>query len=456
MPPRLRIQTDFDESIVIHPERLQPGCEKEYAPRLAVPPKAAKAVMQLEPYSVHPIEQLPYELFSHIFEVSGHRDWKDSLRISWVSRKWRNIIFTTPDAWSCLRFYNWTSPQAITHVLNLSAQRPLHITVGEFSFKQFTNAMHRIQSLSSLIQPRSTGKPVFPMLQRLAIRTGSSTLGDINSLSFPSLRHLECLSFMTLPGDAFDPPHRFPALQVLRFSLGKDPGWLHLLRSCQDTLVSLSISPSHIKPQSSKHKHAFPRLRCLQIQDFESITWPFDLTTPQLETYIEHQCSGPVFHHLDLKTVLQIRIDRSVEHLQDVPSLRILQLRTATCLNLMHGIYKNKHWCPQLALVEQESYPPLSEVALQKIERMNDDSNRTTTFTLRRLEPLPGEISEVRPIRLPRTRTDVSSILAAEVVYDVSIILYQTLGLQSDCSVLCWALGKQANDTYPRLRTDNA
>ena len=74
-----------------------------------------------------PIEYLPFDVLSHIFEICGHEDWMDSVRISRVSRSLRKAIFDTPNAWSFIESKNGPRLSLICYHLPRITQRPVHI-----------------------------------------------------------------------------------------------------------------------------------------------------------------------------------------------------------------------------------------------------------------------------------------------------------------------------------------
>ena len=299
------------------------------------------------------IEQLPFDVLSHIFEVCGHEDWMVSLRISWVSRSFRKAVFDAPYAWNFLKVKLDPPFKMIRHHLPLITRRPVHIwldnsQIPDEILSEIANHLHCL-SIDTLDLSRVS--PVFPKLTRIS--AGTTRPYKLSACCFPVLRDVRTRFFSEIVTTSIE--DKYPLLEALEMKVNSKSIWLVPLQAYAETLVSLKVDVKYNYDFYNRDPIVFPRLRCLHIDLQNQQGWSLDLQTPRLETYIETRADPinlPLIHQ-DLDSITRIRLDHDT---LSSPStkLRLVQLITSKEVTLMNVIrfYCNVYLFPTLESVE--------------------------------------------------------------------------------------------------------
>jgi hypothetical protein len=326
-----------------------------------------------------PIRRLNFDTLCHIFEFMGEDDWKAPLRLASVSQSWRSIILRTPRAWSFLDLRRKQNSELTNLYLERSGQRLLHIGISRHaSFSTLVSMNDRLQCLSIYTHPEVI---VFPHVTRLYIRQTDAVIfpASVTRKYFPALRHLHCKSkFFRAPVfDLVDDPgftYDLPPLETLALQVSSDTTLVCFLRSCSETVTSLSLELRGILAGSEqRHSITMPSLKSLQVSGRMAHmgTWPLNLKTPVLESYISHvghsATDRPV--HSDLETVTQMRLC-GVQQLNKCSSLRYLQILNgmAVLYPILTMLEGNMVVCPDLEVivVAVEARFPFNDVELTR------------------------------------------------------------------------------------------
>jgi hypothetical protein len=207
---------------------------------------------------------------------------------------------------------------------------------------------------------------VFPILDRLTLHltyTKPTEISHLNTIQFPSLRHLLCDTFLTnsISGSSGVTEWKFPPLQTLSLIITSDLAWLCFLTAVKNTLISLRLYP--IEQCTIQNPQIdLPALRCLDIRFSRDVPlfWPLDLKTPVLETYLERtrRSSSESLLHEDTQNVRELRSDRTpTPTLSYFPLLEILQLhQDYHIFAVWTELASNESLCPNLQKVELKTY----------------------------------------------------------------------------------------------------
>ncbi|KIM28508.1 hypothetical protein M408DRAFT_23566 [Serendipita vermifera MAFF 305830] len=255
-----------------------------------------------------PINILPLDVLSLIFEICGRWDWIDAVRISGVCRVWRQCVLSTPRAWAFLSLINGRNYPDIRRYLTLSACLPLHISLGvNQPFTRLSGETYRLHCLriGYIQDPMSTLE--FTALQTLIVDIIYAPY--VTETRFPLLQHLWCKSGFLIPhkGGTVD---TLPKLRTLSTSTDGSSVWIEVIRHCCESLTSLRIG-EYGSGRSAICAATLPRLECLELYCEARSMRPISLRTPKLRTYIESRrpsISDSRLAHDDLETVENIRL----------------------------------------------------------------------------------------------------------------------------------------------------
>jgi hypothetical protein len=282
---------------------------------------------------IAPVRRLTFDVLSAIFEWCADIEWDSPVRIAAVSRSWRTIVLDTPRAWSFADLTSRMSNAKINMFFERSRERPLHVCLPGTRRFDLRSVAPRVQclSFSSLSSPPRT--LVFPKLQRLSIFGGPGiSIADVNTHQFPTLLHLVTIGTMlhhTYVSTDTNVP--FPQLESWALSTSESIGWVHGLRSCQNTLVSLTISGHPHSIMDEQPPILLPVLSCLKLMAYFS-RGLFSFKTPRLETYEEdtNALERPI--HTDVSTAVQMRFV-----VEGSPSLSLSCFRGLKRLQIYYG-----------------------------------------------------------------------------------------------------------------------
>lgn len=291
-----------------------------------------------------PVRRLNFDILCRVFQLAGKDNWKALIRLASVSQTWRSIALSTPRAWSFLDLY-----------LERSGHRLLHIGLPRYGpYLNLISVGERLQCLSVFTFPTHLSGIVFPHVRRLYIRnTYTGVLPtSVTRKHFPALRHLHCHSIFTREHghrleDDDDWTYDLPPLKTVGLPVSSNTTWICFLRNCSETVTSLRLELREKGTRlQRRYSITMPLLKCLEISGRMVFvgTWPLNLKTPVLESYISHrrlsEIDIPV--HSDLETVEQIRLS-GVRPLNNCTNLRLLQI-----LNGGAGLY------PILTMLERD------------------------------------------------------------------------------------------------------
>lgn len=332
-----------------------------------------------------PILLLDFDSLSLVFEFCAEDYWKMPLSIAAICKTWREIVITTPRAWSFIDIREVDSIAIIDLFFRRSGQCPLHLFFHhERQFPPLPPIAGRLKCLSIDIMPQTLDNCIFQHLERLTIRNRYVFI-DISLVSItqlPSLRHLLCSSvFSERPNNGSNRSHwAISSLQTLDVVSAPDLTWLKVLNCCKDSLVSLKIR--HFgEGMLSVHDIALPNLKYLAIHDFVDKPWLSHLRTPNLIAYTQGTRGSRMFH-MDLGTVKQLRLNHAPD-LLTVPMLRLLQLEDHAdehrLKSLTEQLLPNPTLCPNLTLIDVRSKRDMTNI-LSRWDEINQ--HRTQKIVL--------------------------------------------------------------------------
>ena len=340
-----------------------------------------------------PIERLPFELLSQIFELCGRDNWTGSLMISWVSRRWREIILATPLAWCFINGRQGCDTNSVEKYLryyHLTAQRPVHFVFGfqTISTTAFSTIGNNLHCLTIHTLPPNFYGLTFPNLHQLNIWCNVG-LSRLTASYLPKLRHLWCASSFKQKTE------NFVLLETFIFITAEAIFWVQPLEDCAKTLVSLKLTIFAMNDLSLQQNIVFPRLICLHIHRYDAQSWTLHFETPRLKAYIETRTRrrGQILLHNDLETVIRARFNDTVP-MPPLPRLRLLQLETSDgyMVKKMIEAYYHNNLYPTLNQIEVMSIGSHLSEASQIVQEMNQS---ISISILDHLDPLPGSLNTV-------------------------------------------------------------
>jgi hypothetical protein len=259
---------------------------------------------------IAPVRRLTFDVLSMIFEWCAEIEWDSPLRIAAVSRTWRSIALDTPRAWSFPDLASLISNKSLNLFFERSRERPLHVFLPESRERDIISVAHRIHCLSFNYHSVPSQALVFLNLQQLSISGGPGVIPitAINRSSFPTLLQLVTVDAMFYhTAESINTNLSFPQLKSWSLLTSQSWAWVDGLRSCQNTLVSLTIYGHSHGMTDEQPPILLPVLKCLKLMISHVSRGRFNLKTPILETYVEDtdMLEGPI--HTDVSTVTQMR-----------------------------------------------------------------------------------------------------------------------------------------------------
>lgn len=352
-----------------------------------------------------PIDRLSLDALSLMFEICGQNDWKDAVRISEVSRVWRQCVLSTPRAWTFITLVSLRrrAYPDIRPYLPLSSPLPLHISTSGavLEMTQLDGECHRLHCLRVDEFDDETVKREnweFSTLQTLIVDGISPFI--ITEARFPRLQHFHCndeiIPHADLQGQNID---SFPKLNTLSFCTDDDSIWIQILQHCRESLVSLRLYEGN-SDESIVCDVTLPRLECLELNPEILSNWRISLKTPRLRTYVESTRWATTENsravHGDLETVENIRlVGGPYPHLpRDVRSLQI-SIRSNEDMEfvshcLENNVYPRLH---SIELEEDRSGDNPLKYGLSQFRLPNNPQVQVSIVTLFRV--LPGMLAEV-------------------------------------------------------------
>jgi hypothetical protein len=377
--PKLHESLDFavlpTSNDILHVKEAIRKMENRLTEVMLDPKPAAEQVAKLEERLtvlrawIAPIRRLNHDVLSIVFELCAQHSPKTTLRISAVSRRWRQVILGTPRAWIYLDLYLCYHKPTVE--LFCERSRP-HLFHARFNLSlpgaRMSNVSDRIVCLSLRYIPYKL-RVKFPNVTRLWIHHGPDVrLSEINTTVFPVLRHFVCGS--PISGDGIGEstsPSGIAPLETLSLIITDEPTCLRVLKSSRSSLISLQlvlVGPFSKLP--SRSQIVFPLLKSLEVINWAGggDEWPFDLKTPALETYWQHSTDEERrrIMHPDISTIKQLRMDRLFK-LPSLPKLKLLRARWGSDV-LLH-----------LRLISSDptGFPELERIELEMAGNMSND-----------------------------------------------------------------------------------
>lgn len=181
-----------------------------------------------------PINRFPVEVLARIFVLGRHLELNFSSRMSWVTRRWRNVAISTPELWNTIPL---TGSARVGTYLERSGSMPLDIQadlrtyrVNVFEIGQCMKILepHRLRwrNLKILLEDHDQSQPILRQIEGICT--------DIQQQSRPS--YLNTIYFgIANPDDQVSSHHSsilkipmIPSIQVIELlavDLFCSPGW---------------------------------------------------------------------------------------------------------------------------------------------------------------------------------------------------------------------------------------
>ncbi|KIM27060.1 hypothetical protein M408DRAFT_330213 [Serendipita vermifera MAFF 305830] len=272
-------------------------------------------------------QRIPFEVLSVIFELCSTDDWKSPMRISAVSRWWRQVVLNTPFAWQFVDLRS-AAPSNSNIYIERSGQYLLHVN-STLSTIMALGLPDRVQCMTLNAAPGYEDNAVFPHLQHLCLQGANALrLGSMNMFTFPLLRHLEVGG----PTGSLITHDELPPLETLVVAVYSAEGWPGLLKECTLSLTSLSLTViSRSSFWFNSDTFDLPNLTYLKIVDkdpnFRLLS--HKLVTPVLVTYIAQYANEEMkqtFLCPTLKSVTHMRLVNQLPSISESTRLQTLQL----------------------------------------------------------------------------------------------------------------------------------
>ncbi|KIM29322.1 hypothetical protein M408DRAFT_23092 [Serendipita vermifera MAFF 305830] len=282
---------------------------------------------------------------AYVFAICAEMDWKCSLVISAVCRKWRDSILGIPKAWTAVLIdYGDNVDFIADSYYRRRGQSLLHVRLLDREPLQALSRHARgIQCISVPEWYMEREDFQFPDLTCLRITKCTSViwLSQVTTAQFPALWHLHLAEIRLYP--SVDIPTDFPPLHTLTVVVGKDRQLIRM---------------EDFVPLRQKVTITLGKLQCLRFALCTSNVdaWPVELITPRLVTYVqEGQAFTPyrgVFHQ-NIRDVTHFRLG-FVPALGTLRAAQKLQLLVTLdqCAYVIHTLTKAGRDCPELKLLE--------------------------------------------------------------------------------------------------------
>lgn len=304
----------------------------------------------------------PFDILASIFEICAEADWAAPLRLGGVCQSWRRVIHRTPRVWrvidvgvrrKCRKLY-----------FDKSGSYKLHLYMKDpYDIDEIEEVVDRIQCLSTPFFVQDMPEWIFSALTTLRCldtEVGGELvdLGEITTLRFPNLRHLEIHHIYADP--SYDD---FPPLESLHLIVSEDNGWQDIASACSASLVSLQIKRIFPVLYFQNTDIILPRLRHLKIVKLweEEMGLPLNINTPNLQFYIEDDEENPpeqLMHgHLSSATHMRLKAFHIPNHLATTLNAHVLQLelKFADFCDALDKLTKNSSIFPCLEHLEFRS-----------------------------------------------------------------------------------------------------
>lgn len=293
---------------------------------------------------IAPIRKLPVEILSEIFVHCRTVSWLAPVKISEVCRLWRQVVLSTPRAWTSIHFRVELGPANMQCYLSTFIKRSnphlLHLRVpGDSNWTYFSPNLYsstiseHFNRIFCLYLP---GNEIMisgvrlPKLTHLNLWRSNDMPLRITRSKFPSLVYLNCPGYKL---EQEENDAEYPPLHFLSFFADIDQKWVQVVKGLSPFLKSLTVFghtlSDGVKPVTTVE---FPMLKYLAFNS--NLHGPTRLSpiiravTPKLVSLeLKMQDSQlPVSLHDDVGGVLHLRTDNTSQ-LAKYSSLRVLQLQ---------------------------------------------------------------------------------------------------------------------------------
>jgi hypothetical protein len=342
---------------------------------------------------IAPIRTIPPEILYLILIETSKTNWKAPLVLQSVSRRWRDVVVDSPEAWTFIPLSKYRSrhrSELISLFLERSRNKPLHISVWDDSLLGYMEILAgRIECFHLLIARVVLKHYVqcghaFHRLERLKIDTWHSDSAEetppINDLEawdmslFPNLKVLDIVFRSPSLLRAISAAPEFPAIQHLTVECGEPWRISDILTKCATSLesVDLTYDTGISEGPDTEHEVHFPRLRYMRLADFSNEARPrfrFKAATPNLQAYIDE---------VSISTLNAVKIDTGSViflHAVHTPDLSQYPRLVTLCSGEIYGqneelvrvierLCDDPAICPDLASIEY-----IGELTQEQLER---------------------------------------------------------------------------------------
>lgn len=340
--------------------------------------------------SITPIFRLPFDVLSEIFIVCSLQRRLSSIIMASVCRRWREVVLSTPLAWS--RIYPQNAydyilpPQYLSMFFKRSNPCPLHIRVSWSpvdcecrgylqmavsncdcaNVRLTLENAHRLQCL--VIRHEwldQLSERDYPNLERLTFprRDGDVTIKtpqtSLDLSRFSSLTCLELGRLWQLNSVINLTNQGSPRLKYLYLGVDRNGIWVNLVKAFSDTLESLRIYGDYGRSTTNKWTFDCPQLDILIVaeghQPGTAGSCTLEVHAPKLTTFEYYSIEEIIYvapkggveriAHLTTNTVLP---------LSDYPHIRTVQFDFdhSWLPRVLKQLEDNIHLCPKLVMIE--------------------------------------------------------------------------------------------------------
>ncbi|KIM25299.1 hypothetical protein M408DRAFT_212138 [Serendipita vermifera MAFF 305830] len=388
------------------PNALPSQNETLYAKKAQTRIAAWKNEIQDRRAWIAPVRKLPTEILAQIFVYYSSFSRLAPITITEVCHFWRQVIFTTPQAWSfiysgghlCedelryLPLFLERSKPCLVHIrISESSKYDRHWFSNQISFSLsilITAHLNRISCLDIHdLDVERLSNVIFPNLTRLEITGSIQNDFPLNKVHFPSLQYLDCRACRLVSGP---PGTEYPPLQYLSFYADPYQRWVQVVKGCARSLRALAVRGTFFNEDTIPViSFVFPVLTYLALEEYtksnsRSPSPLLHAVTPKLVSYEETFLSShlPILLHEDVRHVVHLRTNSSSQ-IVHYSSLRFLQLNLilphenyfiSSMETLLKPLREDPTVCPAVEEIEFFSLRNIYDDSPGKWERMKTEA----------------------------------------------------------------------------------
>ena len=221
---------------------------------------------------IAPVRRLSFDSLAIIFTMTSEMEPMAPMAIASVCRLWREIVISTPRAWSLIDLHHEMGFSYLQLFLSRSGQIGLHIGVARPYIGDKMNATlvqmaDRIECLSIPFFPNILRESTFPVLKRLTVTSERyrDILMNLRPSRLPRLIYLDISNPARLIGPPVDVIQELPPLRSLLMCVDNGPTLFNTLTTCANSLTTLELY--FIVGTQLMRKYAFllPKLEGLKL-----------------------------------------------------------------------------------------------------------------------------------------------------------------------------------------------